>query len=73
MTPADSHHRSVPLRLMSGGLMNHVFLGYAAWRQRRHLSELDDALLKDIGVSRDQADTEARRPVWDVPAHWLQR
>ena len=36
-------------------------------RQRRHLAELaawDDHLLKDIGVSRDEALREAAKPFW---------
>ena len=39
--------------------------------QRRRLASLDDAALADIGVSREEAGREARRPVWDVPANWL--
>jgi len=39
-------------------------------RQRRHLAELDDAILRDIGLTRDQALREARRPRWDAPRHW---
>ena len=33
-------------------------------RQRRILRELDDHLLMDIGVSRQQAFEESRRPIW---------
>ena len=40
-------------------------------RQRLHLAALDEAQLRDIGLSADQARAEAKRPVWDVPAHWL--
>jgi uncharacterized protein YjiS (DUF1127 family) len=41
-------------------------------RQRRHLAELDDAMLRDIGLTREQALREARRPRWDAPRHWQQ-
>lgn len=38
------------------------------WRQRRRqrhaLRELDDRLLRDVGLSRDQARTECRKPFW---------
>jgi uncharacterized protein YjiS (DUF1127 family) len=33
-------------------------------RQRNRLLELDDRLLKDIGVTRDQAREEGRKPPW---------
>lgn len=39
-------------------------------RQRRALQQLDDHLLHDVGLTRDQAREESRKPVWDVPAHW---
>lgn len=39
-------------------------------RSRRALRDLDDRMLKDIGVSRHAAETESQRPVWDVPAGW---
>ena len=41
------------------------------WEQRRKLAKLDDAALRDIGLTRDEAVTEAERPLWDVPANWL--
>ena len=34
-------------------------------RQRRALLELDERLLKDIGISRADALREASRPFWD--------
>ena len=34
-------------------------------RQRKQLSKMDDYLLKDIGVSRVEADREANRKFWD--------
>ena len=39
-------------------------------RQRQHLAELEDHLLRDIGLDRRDAEREAGRPIWDVPAHW---
>ena len=38
--------------------------GYDRWRQRQALMRLDDHLLKDIGVSRADVDTEVRKPFW---------
>ena len=53
------------------GLLARLRLALAARAQRRALAQADDRLLDDIGVSRDQALAEARRPVWDVPPTWL--
>jgi uncharacterized protein YjiS (DUF1127 family) len=40
----------------------------AAWivrrRQRRTLAELDEHLLNDVGLSREQAHREAAKPFW---------
>jgi uncharacterized protein YjiS (DUF1127 family) len=33
-------------------------------RQRAALSDLDDRLLEDIGVTRQQANVEAAKPFW---------
>lgn len=40
-------------------------------KQRKALSELDDHLLRDIGITPEAARREARRPPWDAPDHWL--
>jgi uncharacterized protein YjiS (DUF1127 family) len=34
-------------------------------RQRRAIRHLSDEILKDIGLSRSDADREASRPFWD--------
>ncbi len=39
--------------------------------QRRALRELDAARLDDLGLTRAEAMTEAQKPLWDVPSHWL--
>lgn len=41
------------------------------YRQRRALAQLDTHLLEDIGISRETANTEAERPIWDAPTHWF--
>ena len=38
---------------------------------RRRLLDLDEHLLRDVGITRQQARLEAERPCWDAPAHWL--
>jgi uncharacterized protein YjiS (DUF1127 family) len=37
---------------------------YGRQQQRRALRELDDRMLADIGLSREQAEAEARKPLW---------
>lgn len=39
-------------------------------RQRVALANLDDTQLADIGLTRQEADQEAVRPIWDAPSHW---
>ena len=39
-------------------------------RERRQLAQMDAHLLEDLGIDQKTALTEARRPFWDVPAHW---
>lgn len=43
----------------------------ALHRQRRALARLDDHLLDDIGLTRADAEAEARRAPWEASAHWL--
>ncbi|GHC13706.1 MULTISPECIES: DUF1127 domain-containing protein [Gemmobacter] len=51
-------------------LLRRLFALALLSRQRRALARLDAALLKDIGLTQDEAAEEARRAIWDVPAHW---
>ncbi|MEC3859970.1 DUF1127 domain-containing protein [Mesobacterium sp. TK19101] len=44
---------------------------HTLYRQRRQLARLEPHLLCDIGVTRDAAEIEAARPVWDAPEKWL--
>lgn len=39
----------------------------ALGQQRHDLSQLSDAQLDDIGITRAQAQREAKRPIWDAP------
>ena len=46
------------------GAARYVTLWVHRRRQRLHLKDLDDRMLKDIGLSRAEADQEARTPFW---------
>jgi uncharacterized protein YjiS (DUF1127 family) len=34
------------------------------YQQRRQLMQMDDRQLKDIGITREEAEQEARKPIW---------
>jgi uncharacterized protein YjiS (DUF1127 family) len=34
------------------------------WQQRQTLIELDDHIVRDVGISREQAVREAQKPFW---------
>ena len=38
---------------------------HARSRQREDLKDLDDRMLRDVGITREDADLEVRRAYWD--------
>ncbi len=42
----------------------------ALHHQRQALARLDDHILRDVGLTRDEAEREARRAAWDSPSWW---
>ena len=65
--------RSVSFESALPGLgLGQLWLRLRRWRQlamqRRQLAMLDDAALKDIGLSRADALQESERPFWDDPS-----
>ncbi|CUH87206.1 hypothetical protein PH5382_01131 [Phaeobacter sp. CECT 5382] len=52
------------------GLLSLLADRAALLRQRRALKKMDDRALDDIGLSRAQAEAEAKRPLWDAPESW---
>lgn len=66
---------SLPLRRGRSLLARLLLAAARARHRRRHrhrhrLAELDDAILRDIGLTRDQARCQDRCPRWDAPGHW---
>ncbi|MEM9319257.1 MAG: DUF1127 domain-containing protein [Pseudomonadota bacterium] len=53
------------------GLAAQVVKVFDLWRQRRALSQLDDRLLRDVGLTQEQAKAEIKRPIWDAPSSWM--
>lgn len=64
-TPRTPHTTRRPLTMLA-----RINALLALWQQRRALAALDAAALRDIGITSAQAQTEAERPIWDVPANW---
>lgn len=71
MTSTTQTRRLPAQRSGAKGFLARLFAAEALWRQRQHLAKLDDAALRDIGVSRAQAEAEATRGVWAAPRHWM--
>jgi len=65
--PAATHlsHAKKPL-----GLLGRIRKAVALRRERQSLLSMDAFLLRDIGLTREEALAEAARPIWDAPANW---
>ena len=57
-------------RDLFGRLVRRFADARALRRQRTRLVDLEPRMLRDIGVTEDDALREARRTLWDVPEHW---
>jgi uncharacterized protein YjiS (DUF1127 family) len=51
----------------SNGLRQALAYMYRVATTRQGLAELDERMLKDLGVSRAQAQFELSRPIWKLP------
>jgi uncharacterized protein YjiS (DUF1127 family) len=51
-------------RVLKTAQRREISIAFERLRQRRILLELDERLLRDIGVTREQAEREARKPFW---------
>ena len=67
LTPARKRRTSQPVRRLQAFLGN-AFGRLLRWhelaRQRRALLALNERMLRDIGITRAEAEREARRPFW---------
>ncbi|MDF1855236.1 DUF1127 domain-containing protein [Pseudooceanicola sp.] len=71
MTTLTSRHTGIAATaLRPTALIGRVFALLGLYQSRRSLARLDDTLLADIGLTRDEATREAHRAVWHVPACW---
>ena len=60
-SPSWHHGR---LMRLGGAAVRAVWFWMERSRQRRALAELDDRLLRDIGLTRDEARRESSSPFW---------
>lgn len=68
-SPNPSHSLTLPGSLRFTGLQGFSALLWQAWvavETRRDLAEMDDRMLRDIGISRAEALHEADRAPWDL-------
>ena len=57
-------HPAPPAKGWGQGLLETLRVWQGRATLRRHLAGLDDRLLRDIGMDRRQALTEASKPFW---------
>lgn len=48
----------------SGATRSVLMVWYRRYLQRRHLTEMEPRMLADIGITRQVADEEAKKPFW---------
>lgn len=74
MTQSQCSDLSLPIRAPHRGwallLLDRYFAAQALHKQHQALLNLDDALLRDVGITRVEAINLAASPVWDAPNHW---
>ena len=63
---------NAPAAKRSFSLLTWIATAVETRRERVALSQLDAHRLDDLGLTREQAQREASRPIWDVPSHWQQ-
>lgn len=64
-----SVHHPVSVRALIRDALRGAWSTFKTWsaryRQRRELLTLSDRMLKDIGISRAQAEDEGNKPFWE--------
>lgn len=66
MTTITANYFSTHSTYAPRGMFSSIRRAFAVQAERRQLADMDDRMLADIGLSRSDAMTEARRPLWDM-------
>ncbi|TRW98185.1 DUF1127 domain-containing protein [Paracoccus sp. M683] len=53
--------------------LERILTAFDLRKTRIDLSKLDDDLLRDIGVTRQQVEAEVNRSMWDAPEHFYSK
>jgi uncharacterized protein YjiS (DUF1127 family) len=61
---ASPHRLERTARWEKGGVLGLLGAWIERWRQRRALAALDDHLLRDLGITREEAERESAKPFW---------
>lgn len=70
MNQTSTAHRLYDRAPAGAGLLPRLAAALRLRRERQQLSGLSATQLRDIGITRQEAEAEARRPAWDAPDHW---
>ena len=62
--PGTAERAASARRVLAWKLLDRLRFWSRRARQRRALARLDDRLLRDIGLTRHQAERAARKPFW---------
>jgi len=60
----DRRHGPAKALDLPNRVMNRLVHAFRRQRQRSALAQLDEHLLRDIGISREQARAESDKPIW---------
>lgn len=71
--PAMRHPARRPGPDARTGFLARIIASHRYRRELRAMRELEDRLLADIGLTRDEAEALDGLPKWDAPAHWQAR
>jgi len=63
-TPLSKPLEAAPATARPRRLLKTLGRWYTNWRTRRQLAELPAHLLKDVGISRSDAQCEVAKPFW---------